>query len=78
MPSSDETRGDSNKLTSTQSGSVTGMALTPKGSKIMRAMRKRYGPRAENVFYGAACKGTIKGVTTRPVCNRRPSRRARM
>ena len=53
------------------------MALTPKGRKILRAMRKRYGSRAENVFYGAACKGTIKGVTTRPVCTRRPSRRAR-
>lgn len=77
MPSSAATRGDRPKLTSTPSGSVTGMALTPKGRKILRAMRKRYGSRAENVFYGAACKGTIKGVTTRPVCKRRPSRRAR-
>lgn len=54
------------------------MALTPKGRKIRSAMRKHYGPKlGDHVFYGAACRGTIRGVTTRPVCKRRPSRRAR-
>ena len=48
------------------------MALTPKGRKIMKAMKKHYGPkRGERVFYASACKGTIKGVTTKPVCKRR-------
>jgi hypothetical protein len=36
------------------------MPLTAKGSKIKAAMKKQYG--AEDVFYAAANKGTIKGV----------------
>ena len=38
------------------------MPLTEKGKKIMRAMRKKYGKRAERVFYASANKGTITGV----------------
>jgi len=39
------------------------MPLTEKGSKIMRAMKKKYGKkRGEEVFYAAKNKGTIKGV----------------
>ena len=38
------------------------MPLTEKGKKIMRAMRKKYGKRAERVFYASENKGTITGV----------------
>jgi hypothetical protein len=38
------------------------MPLTKKGKKIMRAMKKQYGKKAEKVFYASANKGTIKGV----------------
>jgi len=38
------------------------MPLTKKGIKIMRAMKKKYGKRAKQVFYASANKGTIKGV----------------
>ena len=39
------------------------MPLTQKGSKIKSAMKKKYGEKkGEQVFYGAANKGTIKGV----------------
>ena len=39
------------------------MPLTPKGKKIMAAMKKEYGPKkAKSVFYAAENKGTIKGV----------------
>lgn len=38
------------------------MPLTKKGAKIMRAMRKTYGSRAERVFYASRNAGTIKGV----------------
>lgn len=39
------------------------MPLTPKGSKIMSAMKKEYGDKkGESVFYASANKGTIKGV----------------
>jgi hypothetical protein len=39
------------------------MPLTAKGKKIMKNMRKEYGPKkAKEVFYASANKGTIKGV----------------
>jgi hypothetical protein len=39
------------------------MPLTPKGKKIMKAMRKQYGKKeGESVFYASKNKGTIKGV----------------
>lgn len=38
------------------------MPLTKKGKKIMRAMKKKYGKRAKQVFYASANKGTITGV----------------
>lgn len=36
--------------------------LTKKGKKIMRAMRKQYGDRAERVFYASRNAGRIAGV----------------
>jgi len=38
------------------------MPLTEKGKKVMAAMHKRYGKRAEEVFYRSRNKGTITGV----------------
>lgn len=39
------------------------MPLNKKGQKIMRAMKKEYGPKAgESVFYATLNKGKIKGV----------------
>jgi len=39
------------------------MPLTDKGKKIMKAMKKEYGPkRGEAVFYASRNKGKIKGV----------------
>lgn len=39
------------------------MPLTPKGRKIMKAMRKQYGKKeGESVFYASKNKGTIEGV----------------
>lgn len=38
------------------------MPLTKKGKKIMTAMKKEYGTKAEKVFYASRNKGTIKGV----------------
>ena len=39
------------------------MPLTKKGSKIMSAMKKKYGKkRGEQVFYASKNKGKIKGV----------------
>ena len=39
------------------------MPLTKKGSKILAAMRKKYGSKkGTQVFYASANKGTIKGV----------------
>jgi hypothetical protein len=39
------------------------MPLTKKGKKILRAMRKRYGPeRGKRVFYASENKGTISGI----------------
>ncbi len=39
------------------------MPLTPKGSKIMAAMKQQYGSKkGESVFYASRNKGTIKGV----------------
>lgn len=39
------------------------MPMTEKGSKIMRAMKKKYGKKkGEEVFYASKQKGTIKGV----------------
>jgi hypothetical protein len=36
---------------------------TKKGKKIIRAMKKQYGPeKAEKVFHASKKKGTIKGV----------------
>lgn len=42
------------------------MPLTKKGGKIMRAMKKEYGPlKGEGIFYASKNKGTIKGVEKR-------------
>jgi hypothetical protein len=38
------------------------MPLTDKGQKIMAAMQRQYGKRAEQVFYASRNKGTISGV----------------
>lgn len=39
------------------------MPLTKKGKKIIRSMKRQYGEKkGEDVFYGAAEKGTITGV----------------
>ena len=38
------------------------MPLTKKGKKIMGAMKKQYGNKAEEIFYASANKGKIKGV----------------
>ena len=39
------------------------MPLTSKGNKIMRSMKKEYGPKeGEKVFYASRNKGTISGV----------------
>lgn len=38
------------------------MPFTKKGRKIMRAMRKTYGKKAERVFYASRNAGRIKGV----------------
>lgn len=38
------------------------MPLTKKGNKIMKAMKKEYGEKAERMFYASKNKGTIKGV----------------
>jgi len=38
------------------------MPLTKKGSKIMKAMKKKYGKDAKKVFYASKNKGKIKGV----------------
>ena len=39
------------------------MPLTPKGNKIMAAMKKEYGgKKGESVFYASRNKGTISGV----------------
>ena len=43
------------------------MPKTRKGEKIMRAMKKQYGPkRGEQVFYASENKGTIRGVHEGP------------
>lgn len=39
------------------------MPLTAKGKRILRAMRRQYGPRkGEQVFYASKNAGKIKGV----------------
>lgn len=38
------------------------MPLTSKGKKIMKSMKKSYGPKAKEVFYASTNKGVIKGV----------------
>lgn len=39
------------------------MPLTEKGKKIMKSMKKEYGPKkGEKVFYASKNKGTIKKV----------------
>ena len=39
------------------------MPLTPKGTKIMKAMKGEYGSdKGERVFYASQNKGTIKGT----------------
>lgn len=43
------------------------MPLTPKGKKILRAMRLEYGPaRGKAVFYASLNKGRIEGAETAP------------
>ena len=51
------------------------MPLTKKGSKVMRAMKKTYGPeKGERVFYASRNKGTIGGVEKRGASHRRKGR----
>lgn len=38
------------------------MPLTKKGHKIMRAMKKKYGKKAKQVFYASENAGKISGV----------------
>ena len=38
------------------------MPLTKKGKKVMEAMKKQYGDRAEQVFYASVNAGKLKGV----------------
>ena len=39
------------------------MPLTPKGKKILAAMKSEYGPKkGKSVFYASENKGAIKGV----------------
>ena len=39
------------------------MPLTPKGKKVMRAMKKTYGSKkGKQVFYASQNKGVIKGT----------------
>lgn len=38
------------------------MPLTKKGRKVMAAMKKQYGDRAEQIFYKSVNAGTLKGV----------------
>lgn len=39
------------------------MPLTPKGRKVLAAMRKKYGDKkGESVFYASIRKGTLKGA----------------
>lgn len=39
------------------------MPLTSKGKKILKEMKKEYGPdKGERVFYASANKGRLKGV----------------
>jgi hypothetical protein len=38
------------------------MPLTKKGQKVMAAMKKQYGERAEQVFYASVNAGKLKGV----------------
>lgn len=39
------------------------MPLTPKGEKVMKAMKAEYGAKkGEEVFYASANKGTVSGV----------------
>ena len=46
------------------------MPLTPKGSKILRAMEQEYGAKkGKAVFYASANKGTISGVHRSPAEN---------
>lgn len=49
------------------------MPLNEKGRKIMAAMKRQYGDRAERVFYASRNAGRIKGVEGR---GKRRSRRA--
>jgi len=44
-------------------GTLAAMPLTPKGSKIMSAMKKEYGgKKGERVFYASRNAGKITGV----------------
>jgi hypothetical protein len=42
------------------------MPLNEKGRKILAAMRKKYGERAEQVFYSSKNAGTITGIDSAP------------
>ncbi len=41
------------------------MPLTKKGKKVLAAMRKSYGARAEEVFYRSINAGRLKGAEKR-------------
>tara|TARA_A100001015_G_C14629830_1_gene571235 strand:- start:310 stop:483 length:174 start_codon:yes stop_codon:yes gene_type:complete len=54
------------------------MPLTTKGKKIMKAMKKQYGKKAEEVFYASKNKGVIKGVDKkRKVKSKKSSKNAK-
>jgi hypothetical protein len=53
------------------------MPLNAKGKKIMAALKKQYGDKAEDVFYGMKGKKKISGVETiGKDMGKRPSKKA--
>jgi len=55
------------------------MPLTPKGNKIMSAMKKEYGEeKGESVFYASRNKGTISGVDPESKAPKKSTTKQRM
>ena len=54
------------------------MPLTSKGKKIMKAMKKHYGKKSEEVFNASKNKGVIKGVDKkRKTKNKKSNKRSK-
>lgn len=54
------------------------MPLTRKGRKIMRSMKRQYGPeKGESVFYASKNAGTVSGVEHRGRKAKKKSRHGR-